>query len=460
MATSAPFCPSSGKRGIAMSRSTLALLGGDPAHSSPPADYPRFSDDALRQVSGFLRHEHGLLQGLSKHHEIVREFEEAFAAYHEMPYCLATSSGHGALQSALIGLEITAGDHVLTSPYSWGASVSCILHNNAVPVFADIDPATGLLDPEQLSSFLTPQTTAILVPHIYGQPADMTSIMAFARTHGLLVIEDGSQAHGAVHRGRPVGSFGDASGFSINGVKPLATTEGGYLLTKDPDAYWKVTISCQHAGRSEMLGRANEDGFPDELRPFIDSLVYTYRPICVSAILGLDRLGTLEHETEVRREHVHQFLAGISGIEFLNSPSSAEGDECVYYMLTLNFDAQAAGVTRDTFLRALQAEGVPAVAYVDKSLHASPRLSPDWSGPRVMWTGTLRRSGVNPNKAQLPGCEAKVAHSIEIPWNYAEPQPEVIESLVDAFRKVADHIPALRAYDDATAGSAVTHALR
>ncbi len=443
-----------------MTRTPLALLGGSPSHTASPEHYPRFTDEALSQVSAFLRHERGQLQGLSKHHEIVREFEESFAAYHMMPYCLATSSGHGALQSALIGLEITGGDHVLTSPYSWGASVSCILHNNAVPVFADVDPASGLLDPAQLSAYLTPQTTAILVPHIYGQPADMTRVMEFASRQGLLVIEDGSQAHGAVHRGKPVGSFGDASGFSINGVKPLATTEGGYMLARDPDAYWKVTISCQHAGRSEMLGRANEDGFPDDLRPYIDSLVYTYRPMCVSAILGLDRLRALDRENDIRRTHVREFLDGISEIDFLEAPSAPEGDACVYYMLTLNFDSQTAGVQRDTYLRALQAEGVPAVAYVDKSLHTSPRLSPDWRGPRVMWTETLRRAGVNPNDAELPGCESKVARSIELPWNYSERQPALIESLVTAFRKVSDQLPALRAYEHEHAGTALTQAIR
>lgn len=429
-----------------MTHSSLALLGGEPSHTIQPAPYPQFSEAALQRVSRLLKHELGLLQGLSKHHEVIGEFERRFAAYHDVEHCLATSSGHGALQSALVGLEITGGDHVLTSPYSWGASVSCILHNGAVPVFADVDPETGLLDPARLGDYLTPQTTAILVPHIFGQPADMTAITEFARAHGLRVIEDGSQAHGALHKGRRVGSFGDASGFSVNGVKPLATTEGGFMLTHHADAYWKVTLSCQHAGRSEMLGRASEEGFPDELRPFIDSLVYTYRPECVSAILALDQLELLEDANRCRREHAHRFLDAIADLDFVRVPEPRPGDEGVYYMLTLNFDAERAGVSRDTFLAALQAEGVPAVTYVDKSLHRSPRLSPDWSGPRVMWTQTLRQAGVNPNLAQLPGCEAKVAHSIEIPWTSAAPEHELIDSIAGAFLKVAGQLDALRAH--------------
>jgi dTDP-4-amino-4,6-dideoxygalactose transaminase len=438
-----------------MTPSTLALLGGSPARATRPVPYPRFSDEALAEVTAFLRHERGELQGLSKHHQIVGEFERTFAAYHGAPNCLAASSGHGALQSALIGAEIGDGDHVLTSPYSWGASVSCLLHNTAVPIFADVDPDTGLLDATKLGDHLTPQTTAILVPHIYGQPADMTAIMAFARRHGLLVIEDGSQAHGAVHAGRRVGAFGDCAGFSTNGVKPLATTEGGYMLTQHADVYWRATISCQHAGRSEMLGRANEEGFPDELRPYIDSLVYTYRPDCVSMLLGLDQLKALDAANDVRREHARRFADGIAEVEFLSLPQYAAGDECVYYMLTLNFDAERAGVSRDTFMRALQAEGVSAVAYVEKSLHASPRLSPDWAGPKAMWTQTLKRSGVDPTAAELPGCEAKVARSIEIPWSHAELQPQLIDETVAAVTKVAAQLDALRAHERAASGSPV-----
>ena len=432
-----------------MTRDTLALLGGPRAQTKQPVGYPRFSEGALAEVASFLTHKRGGMQGLSKHHDVVRAFEETFAAFHQVPQCLATSSGHGALQAALIGCEITAGDHVLTSPYSWGASVSCILHNGAVPVFADVDADTGLLDPARLADYVTPQTVAILVPHIFGQPADMTAIAAFAQQRGLRVIEDAAQAHGAHHAGRPVGSFGDAAGVSINGIKPVATTEGGYLLTRDPDVYWKATLSCQHAGRGALMGRANEPGFPDGLREAIDSLVYTYRPSVISMLLALDRLRTLARDNEARREHARRLLDGIADVELLSRPPQVDDEDAVIYMLTLNFDEAAAGVRRDTFLAALQAEGVPAVSYVSRPLNASPRLSPDWSGPRVMWTDAIRRSGIDPTRAELPGCARKVARSIELPWNYVEPQPELIDGIAEAFRKVSSQLDELRAWERA-----------
>jgi len=422
--------------------SQLAILGGTPAHRHTAPKYPRFPASAYERIQAVL--EGGPTQGLSKGHPVIAELEQALAGYHGVEHCLAASSGHGALQSALIGLEITGGDEVITSPYSWGASVSCILHNGALPTFADVHPDTGLLDADALSDARTPRTRAILVPHLYGQPADMTAIMAFAQRHGLAVIEDGSQAHGARHRGGQVGAFGDAAGFSTNGVKPLATTEGGYMLTRRAPVYWNATISGQHAGRGELLGRASEPGFPDELRPFIDSLVYTYRPNLVTALLTLARLPHVDAENAARRRNAERFFAALDGVGSVSWPSQHPDDECVFHMVTLNFDAEHAGISRDAFLAALNAEGVPAVGYVAKGLHQSPRLSPNWGGPRVMWTETLRKAGADPTRVELPGCDAKVARSIEIPWNYFEDDEQTMASLAGAFAKLEEGLDELR----------------
>ena len=318
-----------------------------------------------------------------------------------------------------------------------------------MPVFADVLPDTGLLEPVALERALSSRTRAILVPHIYGQPADMTAIMSFARRRGLAVIEDGSQAHGARHRGVLVGAFGDAAGFSINGIKPLATTEGGYMVTSQASVYWNAVLSCQHAGRSGLMGRAGEDGFPDELRESIDSLIYTYRPNLVTAILALDRLPNVEDENEHRRRNIALFERHATGVRCIALPAYPADDRCAPHMLTLNFDPDHAGIARDTYLAALQAEGVPAMTYVERGLHTCPRLSPAWSGPRVMWTETVRRSGIDPTATELPGCDRKVATSIEIPWNYPEVDEPLMQSLASAFVKVDEGIGALRSLERA-----------
>lgn len=425
--------------------SQLAILGGRPAHTRSAPKYPELEPAVFERIQETL--DRGPMQGLSKEHPLIRELEERLAAFHGVEHALSASSGHGALQSALIGLELTGGDEVITSPYSWGASVSCILHNNALPAFADVCPDTGLLDPEQLGQALTPRTCAILVPHIYGQPANMTAIMAFAERHGLKVIEDGSQAHGARHRGVRVGGFGHANGFSINGVKPLATTEGGYMVTRDANVYWNAVVSCQHAGRSEMIGRSAEPGFPERLRPAIDSLIYTYRLNLVSALLALDRLPKLDAENAARRRNVELFKRHLAGVRSVWMPAVPAEDECVFHMLTLNFDEAEAGISRESYVKALQAEGVPAVVYVEKSLHTSPRLSPDWDGPRVMWTETLRRAGCDPTAVELPACELKVARSIEVPWNCFREDEALMASMAGAFVKVEEGLEELRRWE-------------
>ena len=266
----------------------LALLGGTPVGIPAKPHYPRFTEQARRDVDDVLRD--GDMVGLGRTHPWVDAAEGAIAEWHGVDHCLTTSSGHASLHACLMGLQITGGAEVITTPYTWGASTSPILYNNALPVFADVDPERGLLDPDSVREAIGPRTEAILATHIYGQPANMTALRQVASDHGLALIEDGSQAHGAKHRGRRVGGFGDAAGFSCMGGKLLATSEAGYLVTNRDDAYWNAVISCQHAGGTEHAGRADEKGFPSDLRPYTDSLHLTYRISVLNAILLVHQL--------------------------------------------------------------------------------------------------------------------------------------------------------------------------
>jgi dTDP-4-amino-4,6-dideoxygalactose transaminase len=385
--------------------------------------------------------ESGSTVGLSKHHAAIAEAEDAIARWQDVPYCLGTSSGHGALHAALMGLEITGGDEVITTPYTWGASTSCILHNNAVPVFADVEPETGLLDPDAIGPVITPRTRAILVVHIYGQPANMTAIRRAADRHGLVVIEDGSQAHGAIHQGRKVGQFGDASGFSCMGGKLLASSEAGYMVTPREEVYWKAAMGCQH------MGRVGEDGFPDELRPYVDSLVYTYRLSPINAVLLAENLRKLDAENDGRRANVAVFREAMAGGKCVSFPTYPAGDIPVYHMLTMNFEPEYAGIGRRTYIEALRAEGVSIFSYVPSPIPTWRRLDPDAGMPRVMWQDVVRRSGRRYADVPLPGCEWKIAHALEMGWNYVTPNPDGMHQLADAFHKVEENLLALRDYE-------------
>lgn len=426
--------------------SRLALLGGDPVRAPQSRQYPTWSEETKQHVIRLL--DEGVALGLSKAQPEIGAVERALAEFHGVPWALGTSTGNGALHAALIGLELTAGDEVITSPYTYGVSVSCILHNNAIPTFADVVEGTGLIDPASVRERLTERTQAILVPHIFGNPADMTELCAIADKHGLKIIEDGSQAHGARHRGRRIGGFGDAAGFSANGVKPIAATEGGYMVAKDEETYWKAVVSTQHAGMGELPGRATEPGFPEDLRSAVDALIYSYRLAPINAALILGCLERVEAENDVRRKHLALLGTGLANLETISVPDLLhEDDVSSVHQAIVRFHSEPAGVSKASYLKALNSEGLYSYEYLPRLVNRAPRLSPDWSGPRVMWTENLQRANYDPTVVELPHAENQIRDHFNLMWNYVDYEPGLIQGMVDVFAKVEENLDALRAFE-------------
>ncbi|MGJ3241486.1 MAG: DegT/DnrJ/EryC1/StrS family aminotransferase [Opitutales bacterium] len=420
---------------------TLALLGGTPVGAPDIPPFPQFDEAAIAAVGDILRS--GKTVALGRTHPAMVEAEEAVSAYHGGRPAMVLSSGHASLMAALFGLEIGPGDEVITSPYTWGSTVASILHVGAIPVFADVDDATGLLDPASVATAVTPATKAIIAVHIYGQPADMAALRAIADKHGLFLVEDGSQAHGARIDGLPVGNFGDAAGFSCMGGKLLATAEAGYLITANEEAFWKAALMTQHYGRSA------EPAFPDALKPYVDSLNYTFRLTPMVAALFPSQLAKLDDEVAARRRNVAALREGLSGIDCLALPEYADGLDPAWHMVTLNFRPEVAGVARDTFLKALQAEGAPGFAYVPSGIHRWSRLhARGYTGPAAPWIRQLAEAGPDYARQSLPQCDHKVATSIEIMTNgWATDLPQAVEKTVAGYRKVVGQLDALRTWE-------------
>lgn len=416
----------------------LALLGGTPVGDVSYSKFPRFSEEAIARVGDVLRE--GKAIGLGRFHSPeITEAEKTISDYHGGRHVLACSSGHAALQGALAGLEICGGDEVITTPYSWGATTSCILHQNAVPIFVDIERETGLIDPELVEAAITPRTKAILAVHIFGQPANLSRLRAIADKHGIALVEDGSQAHGARIGGVRVGEVGDAAGFSCMGGKVLPTTEAGYLVTPHEDVFWKAAMIGQH------MGRAPEPEFPAELKPWTDSLVYTYRVTPLNAVLLTEQFGRIEGWIAERRRHADLLREKLAATQFLKMPEYAADVQPVYHLLTMNFDAEAAGVSRDLFLQALQEEGLPAFAYVPSPIPDWPRLHwQNYQGPRVSWLSSLEQAGVDYRNMDLPHCRHRVAHCIETRFDYVDDQTGMIERTAEIILKVESRIGDLR----------------
>ena len=210
---------------------TLAVNGGTPAipqsitfHPWPPPLDERGEQlilDAVRQ---------GNHSGGGPH---VRMLEHEFAQWNDNEHCIATCYGGAALHMSVAGCDVGAGDEVITTAMSWTSSATCILHHMAVPIFVDVDWDSMQIDPAKIEAAITDRTRAILAVHYWGIPSDMDPIMETARRHNLKVIEDASQAHGSLYKGRKAGTIGDCGAFSFNQNKNLCGGEGGVFVTED-----------------------------------------------------------------------------------------------------------------------------------------------------------------------------------------------------------------------------------
>jgi dTDP-4-amino-4,6-dideoxygalactose transaminase len=222
----------------------LAIDGGAPVRTAPFGGWPQWGEEEERALLAALRSgTWGSLDGT-----FVKRLEEEFAAFQGARFGVSCVNGTLALSVALKALGVGPGDEVLVPPYTFIATASAALMIGAIPVFVDVDPETLLIDPARIDDAVTPRTKAIIPVHHAGSPADMDEVMAAARRHGLRVIEDAAQAHGAAWRGTPVGAIGDVGTFSFQSSKAINAGEGGMMVTNDP-AVEELLWSYRNVGR-------------------------------------------------------------------------------------------------------------------------------------------------------------------------------------------------------------------
>ncbi|MHC4249561.1 MAG: DegT/DnrJ/EryC1/StrS family aminotransferase [Planctomycetota bacterium] len=268
----------------------------------------------------------------------VAEFERDFAAAVGVAHAVGVSSGTSALWLALVGLGVGAGDEVITVPSTFIATAEAVSFAGATPVFVDIDETTYTMDPALLERAITPRTKAVMPVHLFGQTADMDPIMEVARAHGLLVIEDAAQAHGAAYRGLPAGSIGDAGAFSFYPGKNLgAYGEAGAVVTNDSLLAERVRMLRDHGQERKyshrMVGwNARMDGIQ-------------------GAVLGV-KLRHLDDWNEARRANARLYAEALSGAGGVALPAEARGRRHVYHV----FAARVPG--RDAMLECLKARDI------------------------------------------------------------------------------------------------------
>ena len=325
------------------------------------------------------------------------EFEAAFGAFAGARFATATSSGTAALHLAVKALGIGRGDEVITTPFSFVASANCVLFEDAVPVFVDIEPTTFNLDVALIERRITPRTKAILPVHVFGRPANMDAILDIAERHKLRVIEDACEAIGARWRGQRVGSLGDVGAFAFYPNKQMTTGEGGMLVTNDP-ASDRSFKSLRNQGRGDSGAWLQHE-----------RLGFNYRLSDINCALGLAQLGRLEDILRRRREVAEEYRRHLADFPELELPlyDLPDGDVSWFVYVVRLKGCDRAG--RDDVLRTLRADGIACSDYFSP-LHLQPHI---------------QRLG---HKAgDFPVTEAVAASTIALPF-YTNLQPRADQS--------------------------------
>lgn len=367
-------------------RPTLALFGGEKVRTRPFPTWPVFGIEEEQRLLGVLRSgKWGKLHG-----DEVAEFERRFAAMHGCKHGIGVVNGTVSLRIALMAAGIRAEEEVIVPPYTFLATATAVLEANAVPVFADIDLETFNLSPEAVEAAITPRTQAIIPVHLAGQPADMDALMAIARKHKLMVIEDAAHAHGARYKDRPAGSLGDLSSFSFQSSKNLTSGEGGIVCTSD-DKLAETCRSIHNCGRIE------------------GGLWYEHHVMAGNYRLGEfqgavlnTQLARLEGQT-ITRDRNGQYLArrlrDLPGLHPQKRPAACTRHS--YHLFLLRIEAPAFGAPREAVLKAVQAEGIPICGGYALPLYRQPLFLNKAFGPYLPKASAKLDYG----KVRCPNCE-------------------------------------------------------
>ena len=279
----------------------------------------------------------------------VEEFEQEFASYCQSDHCVGVGSGTDALWLALRAFDIGPGDEVITVPNSFFATAEAISVTGARPVFVDVDEKTYNMDPSLLERAITPRTAAIIPVHLFGQPADMTPILEVARRHGIRVIEDAAQAHGAEYGGRRIGSLADAACFSFYPGKNLgAFGEGGAVVTNDPDTRDKLRMYRDHGQVEKYFHRyVGWNGRMDGIQ---------------AAVLKI-KLRDLDEFNQLRRSHAERYDKAFAANERIRIPWRAENVRHVYHLYVIQIS------NRDAVLKRLADRGISCGIHYPVPIH-------------------------------------------------------------------------------------------
>ncbi len=435
-----------------MTQEQLALLGGEKAVKSETPDI--FAWPILTE-----RHEQAVLDVLRKRqmsgNEITKKFEKKYASMLGRKHGLAYPNGTSAILGAMYGLEIGIGDEVICPSITYWASIVQAYNLGATPVFADVDPETICIDPNDIEHLITPRTKAIVVVHYASMPAEMDAIMEIAGKHDLKVLEDCSHAHGALYKGKEIGTFGEAAAFSLMTGKALAIGEGGIFFTDDRRVYERAILFGHYIRHDQIT--------LDDLKPFVGLPCggFKHRMHQVSAAFGLVQLELYPEQISEIDKAMNYFcdlLEDTPGMRPIRPAQEINTTKGGWYYPHFKYAAEElGGLSLSRFSEAIQAEGSICNPGCNKPLHLHPLFTnmDVYGHGRPTRIANLDKSATIEQYVQkLPVAESILRRVFEVPW-FKHYDPKIIEQHANAYKKVVEDHQSLLADDrgdDADAG--------
>lgn len=373
-----------------------------------PYNRPSIGDEEIAEVVATLR------SGWLTTGPRVAHFEAAFREYVGAPHAIAVSSCTAGLHLALAAAGIGEGDEVITTPLTFCSTVNVIVHQRARPVLADISPDDYNIDPAQIERKITRRTRAIIPVHYGGQPCRMDAILDIARRHGLLVIEDAAHAHGALYRGRKVGTLGDVTVFSFYATKNMTTGEGGMVTVHNAALAERIRLLSNHGMDYNAQRRYEAEGswYYEVLAPG-----YKYNMTDIQAALGLHQLARLEEYTRRRTEIAARYTEAFAGLEQIVTPAVRPEVRHVWHLYAVQVRRNSRRIDRDRVIAALRKQGIgTSVHFIP--IHYHPYY----------------REGFGFRRGDYPVCEAVFEGLISLPL-YPSMTDAEVERVIEAVRK-------------------------
>lgn len=346
----------------------LAINGGKPVRNTPYPEYISIGEEEKQAVMEVLDG-----KVLSKYlgtwspdffgGQKVRQLEEDWATYFNINHAVSVNSATSGLYAAIGAAGVGPGDEVIVSPYTMSASATAPLVYGAIPVFADIDPKIFCITAESIEKNISPYTKAIIVVDIFGHPADMDEIMDIACDHDLIVIEDAAQAPGALYKGRNAGTLADIGVFSLNYHKTIQCGEGGIVVTNNDDFAERLQLIRNHA---EVV--VKDKGVIN----LTNMIGFNFRMTEIEAAIAIEQLKKLEKFLLPRIEAADYLTKKLSHFQGIEPPYVKSNIQHGYYVYPIIYNAEEVGVSREKFVAALNAEGIPMENGYQEPLYLEP----------------------------------------------------------------------------------------